>query len=86
VFEISGKAIAISTLQPVNAPVCMFYVIARDEPITKVVNDIDRDTLMAFGCVEDVVPISEGRLVKIVHLEKYSKEKPPTLYKFCVEG
>jgi hypothetical protein len=85
VFEISGEAIAISTLQP-NAPVCMFYVLAREEPVTKQVNDIDRETLLAFGCVEDVVPISEGRLVKIIHLEKYVQGKDPALYKFCVEG
>jgi hypothetical protein len=86
VFEIDGAAIAISTLQPKGAPVCMFYVLAREEPVTKQVSNIDRETLLAFGCVEDIAPISGGRMVKITHLEKWAPEKPPTLYKFCVEG
>ena len=84
-FEIDGAAIAVSTLQP-NAPVCLFYVLSRKEPVTKTVSDIDRETLLAFGCVEDIAPISEGRMVKIVHLQKWTPGTMPTMYKFCVEG
>lgn len=67
-------------------PVGMFYVLARSEPVTKQVDDIDRDTLMAFGCVEDVTPVADGCMVKIDHLQKWAPGKPPTMYKFCVEG
>jgi hypothetical protein len=64
----------------------MFFVLARNEPVTKIVNDIERDTLLAFDCVEDVVPISGGQMVKIIHLEKWKPGTEPTLYKFCVVG
>ena len=84
-FEIDGEAIAISTFQP-NAPVCQFYVLSRKEPVTKMVSDIDRETLLAFGCVEDVAPAASGQMVKISHLQNSIPDTGLTMYKFCVEG
>lgn len=85
VFEIDGKAIAVSTFQP-TMPVGLFYVLSRKEPVTKTVSDIERETLLAFECVEDVAPSENGQMVKIHHLQKWMPNTELTMYKFCVEG
>ena len=99
VFKVNGDAVAVATVE-LNAPVGLFYVSAYDNIDFLQVSDAEKETLLEFGCIEELKQIevrfqfndSDGNTIqgatgycwRISHLEPSPENDSPTIYKFCV--
>jgi len=83
IFKIDGNAVAISTFRPV-APLVWCFVLSIGKLEYIEVDDCDRGTLLAFGCVPDIAP--EGKDRNIVRLAPRPYTENPRITKFIIEG
>ena len=53
VFKIDDEAVGVATIE-MDDPVGLTYVMAYKEPVSKQITNAEKETLLEFGCVEEL--------------------------------
>ena len=96
VFRIDGEAIGVATVE-MDSPVALTYVMAYREPTHKQITNAEKETLLEFGCVEELelydlefqydgVTHYAGKCWNITKMESPMPSDVRTVYKIAVEA